>query len=172
MRGMKVEGTIVSLDPESAWLDVGGKRMRVSRSELEPAGTRVTGSGIGNREPSDQRERDGRGTPRSTGSGIEKRKKTRVARQESRSESEAVGSGPVKEVNVIGKRLDEAIDEVEKALDEALVAGVRLRVIHGHGTGRLRDGLREHLRKHPNVASARAADAREGGNGATMVELQ
>jgi DNA mismatch repair protein MutS2 len=47
-----------------------------------------------------------------------------------------------------------------------------LRVIHGHGTGRLRDGIREHLRKHRAVASARAADAREGGNGATMVELK
>ncbi|MEP7133081.1 MAG: Smr/MutS family protein [Acidobacteriota bacterium] len=154
MRGMKMEGTIVSLDAESAWLDVGGKRMRVARAELEPAG-RSPGPGVGNREP-----------------GIEGRaKKTRQA-GESRTESDAAGSGPVKEVNVIGKRLDEAVDEVEKALDEALVAGARLRVIHGHGTGRLRDGLREHLRKHPNVASARAADAREGGNGATMVELR
>ncbi|MDQ2870868.1 MAG: Smr/MutS family protein [Acidobacteriota bacterium] len=163
MRGMKLEGTIVSLDPESAWLDVAGKRMRVSRSELEPAGAGAAWK----REPSDQRERDGRGTPRSTRSGNGKRKN--AAKEASSADP---SGGPVKEVNVIGKRLDEAIDEVEKALDEALVAGARLRVIHGHGTGRLRDGLREHLRKHPNVASARAADAREGGNGATMVELQ
>jgi DNA mismatch repair protein MutS2 len=78
-----------------------------------------------------------------------------------------------REVNVIGKRLDEATDEVEKALDATLMAGdARLRVIHGHGTGRLRDGLREHLRTHPAVASIRQADAREGGNGATIVELK
>jgi DNA mismatch repair protein MutS2 len=80
--------------------------------------------------------------------------------------------GPIQEVNVIGRRLDEAIDEVEKALDEALVAGAALRVIHGHGTGRLRDGLREHLRQHRNVASVRAGEAREGGNGASIVELK
>jgi DNA mismatch repair protein MutS2 len=74
---------------------------------------------------------------------------------------------------VIGQRLEEAIDEVERALDRAILAGdSRLRVVHGHGTGRLRDGLRAHLRGHPAVASIRPADPREGGNGATIVELK
>jgi DNA mismatch repair protein MutS2 len=77
------------------------------------------------------------------------------------------------EVNVIGTRLDEAIDTAEKALDQALMAGAaRLRVIHGHGTGRLRDGLREHFRGHASVETLRPADAREGGNGATILELR
>ena len=77
------------------------------------------------------------------------------------------------EVRVIGQRLEEAIDEVERALDRAILAGdSRLRVVHGHGTGRLRDGLRAHLRGHPAVASIRPADPREGGNGATIVELK
>jgi DNA mismatch repair protein MutS2 len=76
------------------------------------------------------------------------------------------------EVNVIGRRLEEAIEEVEKALDSALLAGAgRFRVVHGHGTGRLRAGLRDHLRKHRAVSRLRAADPREGGNGATIVEL-
>ncbi|MDQ2979646.1 MAG: Smr/MutS family protein, partial [Acidobacteriota bacterium] len=101
-----------------------------------------------------------------------KRGKTASRKPQPVEDSRQADAGPVMEVNVIGKRLDEAIDEVEKALDEALVAGVRLRVIHGHGTGRLRDGIRDHLRQHRSVASARAADAREGGNGATMVELK
>ena len=80
--------------------------------------------------------------------------------------------GPTREVIVIGRRLEEAIDDVEKALDDALLAGsVRLRVVHGHGTGRLRNGLREHLRHHPAVGRIRSAEAREGGNGATIVEL-
>ena len=75
--------------------------------------------------------------------------------------------------NVIGPRLDEAIDLVEKALDQALMSEAgRLRVIHGHGTGRLRDGVREHFRTHGSVASLRPADAREGGNGATILELR
>ncbi|MEO8433199.1 MAG: Smr/MutS family protein [Acidobacteriota bacterium] len=155
IRGMKMEGTIVSLDAESAWLEVGGKRMRVPRTQLESAG--------GGERVARPASADGR-------------KKNERARRASGRDLDAApaqaAAGPVREVNVIGRRLDEAIDEVEKALDEALVAGAALRVIHGHGTGRLRDGLREHLRTHPNVSSARAADAREGGNGATMVELK
>jgi DNA mismatch repair protein MutS2 len=85
---------------------------------------------------------------------------------------EGAGAGATREVNVIGHRLDEAIPEVEKALDGALLSGAsRLRVVHGHGTGRLRNGLREHLRQHPAVARLRSAAAQEGGDGATIVEL-
>ena len=145
IRGGKAEGTVISLDATSAWLELGGKRMRVARTELEPAAAP-------DRPKSKSPEWKKRG--------------------HSASAPEPATSGPVKEVNVIGKRLDDALDEVEKALDEALVAGARLRVIHGHGTGRLRDGIREHLRTHRSVASARAAEAREGGNGATMVVLK
>jgi DNA mismatch repair protein MutS2 len=77
------------------------------------------------------------------------------------------------EVNVIGQRIDDALPEIEKRLDEALLAGAgRLRIIHGHGSGRLRDAVREHFREHPAVASLRAGDAREGGNGATIIELR
>ncbi|MBC8646484.1 MAG: Smr/MutS family protein [Thermoanaerobaculia bacterium] len=79
---------------------------------------------------------------------------------------------PTREINVIGRRLEEAIDEVDKALDDALLSGSgRVRVVHGHGTGRLRSGLRDHLRHHPAVEKVRSADPREGGNGATIVEL-
>jgi DNA mismatch repair protein MutS2 len=77
------------------------------------------------------------------------------------------------EVNVIGQRLDEAIDLVERALDQALlIEASRLRVIHGHGTGRLRDGLRAYFRKHGSVQSLKAAERKEGGNGATILELR
>jgi DNA mismatch repair protein MutS2 len=162
MRGSRMEGTVVSFDGESAWLDVAGKRLRVARTDLEPAEEALAArKKAGNRE---------------SGIGTRKEKEKIGRRLRASSDAPATGdrvdAGPVKEVNVIGRRLDEAIDEVEKALDEALVAGARLRVIHGHGTGRLRDGIREHLRTHRSVASARAADAREGGNGATMVELK
>jgi DNA mismatch repair protein MutS2 len=148
VRGGRVEGVVAALDGESAWLEMAGKRMKVPRAELEP---------LGRPEPGDTKPKAAARKPR------------KEAEPEGRS---GPSSEPVREVNVIGRRLDEAIDEVEKAIDEALVAGLRLRVIHGHGTGRLRDGLREHLRSHRSVASARAADAREGGNGATMVELK
>jgi DNA mismatch repair protein MutS2 len=86
---------------------------------------------------------------------------------------EPAASGPSPEILVIGKRVEEAIEEVEKALDAALLSGASsLRVVHGHGTGRLRDGLRDHFRRHPSVASLKSAGAREGGEGATMLELK
>ena len=151
VRGLKVEGTVVSLEPDSAWLEIAGKRMRVSRSELEPARPATS--------------------PSSKRAAVRVSSKADTVRVAGPPQTDPTG-GPIQEVNVIGRRLDEAIDEVEKALDEALVAGAALRVIHGHGTGRLRDGLREHLRQHRNVASVRAGEAREGGNGASIVELK
>jgi DNA mismatch repair protein MutS2 len=81
--------------------------------------------------------------------------------------------GSAVEVNVIGQRVEEAVENVERALDQALLSGAsHLRVIHGHGTGRLRDGIREHFRGHGAVASLRAGDRAEGGNGATVLELR
>ena len=78
-----------------------------------------------------------------------------------------------REVNVIGQRIEDAIPQIEKSLDEALLPGAaNIRIVHGHGTGRLREAVREHFRAHPAVASLRAAEAREGGNGATIVVLR
>ena len=77
------------------------------------------------------------------------------------------------EINVIGQRIEDAIPQIEKSLDEALLSGAaHIRIVHGHGTGRLREAVREHFRAHPAVASLRAGEAREGGNGATIVELK
>ena len=62
---------------------------------------------------------------------------------------------------------------MEKALDDAIVADERrLRIVHGHGTGRLRDALRAFVRQHPLVASVAPAADNEGGDGATIVELK
>lgn len=83
-------------------------------------------------------------------------------------------SGPaLQELHVIGRTVDEAIEEVDRAIDHSLSSGDEtLRVVHGHGTGRLRAGVREFLRKHPAVASFRAGKANEGGEGATIVVLK
>ncbi|MGB9148339.1 MAG: Smr/MutS family protein [Acidobacteriaceae bacterium] len=77
------------------------------------------------------------------------------------------------EINVIGKTVDEAQDEVEKYLDRAFLAGLpRIRVVHGTGMGVLRRTLRAWLEKHPQVASVTEAAQNEGGAGATIVELR
>ncbi len=77
------------------------------------------------------------------------------------------------ELNVIGKRADEAVDEVDKFLDAASLAGTsQLRIVHGHGTGALRRAIGELLKDHPHVARFTAAPQDQGGSGATLVELR
>jgi DNA mismatch repair protein MutS2 len=77
------------------------------------------------------------------------------------------------EINLIGRTVDEAAGELEKYLDRAFLAGLpRVRVIHGHGAGVLRRGVREFLKSHPHVATLTEAPQNEGGQGATLVELR
>jgi DNA mismatch repair protein MutS2 len=77
------------------------------------------------------------------------------------------------EINLIGRTVDEATDELEKYLDRAYLAGLpKVRVIHGHGAGILRRGVREFLKGHPHVATIAEAPQNEGGQGATLVELR
>ena len=79
---------------------------------------------------------------------------------------------PAAELKLIGMRVEPALDEVDLYLDRALLAGLdQVRVVHGHGSGRLRQAVREHLRHHPAVAAHRPGRKGEGGNGATVVSL-
>jgi DNA mismatch repair protein MutS2 len=77
------------------------------------------------------------------------------------------------EINLIGRTVDEATEELEKYLDRAFLAGLpRVRIIHGHGAGILRRGVREFLKGHPHVATIAEAPQNEGGQGATLVDLR
>jgi len=77
------------------------------------------------------------------------------------------------ELNVIGQTTDEAVDAVDKFLDEASMAGLaQVRIIHGHGTGALRRAIADMLKNHPHVARFVAAPQDQGGSGATLVELE
>jgi DNA mismatch repair protein MutS2 len=77
------------------------------------------------------------------------------------------------EINVIGKTVDEATDEVEKFVDRAFLAGLpRVRIVHGSGMGILRKALRSYLKSHPHVATVTEPPQQEGGAGATVVELR
>lgn len=77
------------------------------------------------------------------------------------------------ELNLIGQRVDDALEESDKFLDRALLEGKQaVRIIHGFGTGRLRSAIRDHLRKHPAVKSWRPGGENEGGDGATIAVLE
>ena len=76
------------------------------------------------------------------------------------------------EINLQGKTVEEAIPLVDKLLDDALWAGLgQVTVIHGKGTGKLKEGLRTYLQEHPLVKSLRGGVAGEGGSGVTVVIL-
>ncbi|MCB2193248.1 MAG: Smr/MutS family protein [Deltaproteobacteria bacterium] len=77
------------------------------------------------------------------------------------------------DLNLIGKRVEEALPLVDKALDQALLAGrSEIRVVHGMGTGRLRAAVREYLSGHPAVSSFRAGQRGEGGAGVTVAQVR
>lgn len=76
-------------------------------------------------------------------------------------------------VDVRGKAVDDALDEVVAALDRATLDGTpAIRIIHGHGTGKLKASLREYLRVSPYVESTRSGDRSEGGDGVTIVKVR
>ncbi len=79
---------------------------------------------------------------------------------------------PRQEINLIGLRVEEAIPLVDKAIDEAFLGGLKeLEVIHGAGTGRLRQAIREHLQDHPLVKAFLPGGPGRGGNGVTVADI-
>lgn len=136
------DGIVRGVSSRDADVEVRGKRLRVPLAQLRAASTESVAS-------SDS-ARGRRSSHVSTPSPVAAR-----------------------ELVVIGATVDEAVARVEKFLDAALLADERrLRVVHGHGTGRLRDALRAFFREHPLVASVAPAPDNEGGGGATIVELK
>jgi DNA mismatch repair protein MutS2 len=81
--------------------------------------------------------------------------------------------GTLSELNLIGSTVDEAIDRLDKFLDQATVADLReFRIVHGHGTGQLRRTVASYLKDHPLVARFEPAPEKQGGGGATVVYLK
>lgn len=77
------------------------------------------------------------------------------------------------EINVIGLNIEESIFVVDKFLDDASLSKLQtVRVVHGKGTGKLRNGIHQFLKKHPHVKSFRLGTFGEGEMGVTVVELK
>ncbi len=77
------------------------------------------------------------------------------------------------ELDLRGKTVDEAMIDVDRYLDEAYLAGYKqVSIIHGKGTGALRTGLQDYLKRHKLTKSTRMGLYGEGGSGVTVVELK
>jgi DNA mismatch repair protein MutS2 len=139
-------GIVRGVSGGNADVEIRGKRMRVPLS-----GLRRTSKG--------GRDGDRPSAPRGAGPAV-------------RSENALIPAASA-ELVVIGATVDVALERVEKFLDASILSdGRRLRIVHGHGTGRLRDAIRAFLKTHPIVATVGPAPDNEGGQGATIVELR
>ncbi len=138
-----VEGVISSLSGSEAEVQIGRLRLRAGLDELE----RVKKS-----------EADG-DTPKAAASEREMINVPRVA-------------SPGMELHLRGKRIADGLDELERYLDAAVMAGLPwVRIVHGKGTGQMRRAVRTVLRDHELVKSFEAGKAGEGGEGVTVAHL-
>jgi len=109
-------------------------------------------------------------TDGSTGSGPASRPKQGSAGSHTYAET---GPPVPRELKLIGKRVDEALEELDRFLDGATVSGHdEVRIIHGHGTGRLKSAVRRFLDSHSQVQRHRPGAVGEGGDGATIATLR
>jgi DNA mismatch repair protein MutS2 len=77
------------------------------------------------------------------------------------------------EINLIGRASDDVDTEIHRFVEDALAAGQKfIRVVHGHGTGRLKAAVRAALHGHPGIARVEDAPQNQGGAGATLVTLR
>lgn len=76
------------------------------------------------------------------------------------------------ELDLRGERYEDALQDLEKYIDDAILAGYpRVTIIHGKGTGALRKGVQEFAKRHRQISSARPGGMNEGGSGVTIFEL-
>jgi DNA mismatch repair protein MutS2 len=137
------EGIVRGGQGKNVEVEVRGKRMRVKLADLRSRGAAAAASRGAVTTPAAARARSTAAAPVSM------------------------------ELVVIGSTVDEANDKIAKFVDQALMADARvLRIVHGHGTGKLREAVRAFFHKHPLVESVAMAPDNQGGAGATIVTLR
>jgi DNA mismatch repair protein MutS2 len=105
-------------------------------------------------------------------SDLERRGRRKPAEPPPRQQTVEPHPSPGMELDLRGQRVEEILPRVDKYLDEAFLAGLPfVRIIHGKGTGALRQAVQQELRNHPLVQSYRAGEEGEGGSGVTVAYL-
>jgi DNA mismatch repair protein MutS2 len=151
------EGRLAAIEKggKRGTLEAGGLRIAIDIDDLVPAIGMPTTVGAG-------RPADRRGSGRGGADGGSNAAALRLER------ARTVASS----LDLRGARVDEALEALDRYLDDAGVAGLRsVTIIHGLGTGALRDAVRAAAAAHPLVSSARPGERGEGGDGATVITL-
>jgi DNA mismatch repair protein MutS2 len=144
LRTLGNEGVVTALGEEEAEVQIGVLRVRARLGELA-----VVGGG-------DQSDDQPALTPQES-------RQTLMKRPES----------PGVELDLRGQRADDALDTLDSYLERAYLAGLPwVRIIHGKGTGKLRQVVREALSQHPHVQSFEPGKRGEGGDGVTVAKLR
>lgn len=153
LKALGTQGVIISLSEDEAEVQVGMMRVRARRSDLKSAS-----------EIEDEEEHPETVSQRHVAQAPEQKK----------SESKVLRpASPGIELDLRGQRVDDALEGMDRYLESAYLAGLPwVRVIHGKGTGRLRDSVRQALSEHPHVHSFEAGGANEGGDGVTIARLR
>ena len=159
-------GTISSLDAGKgrATLDVNGLRVDVKLDELQPSASGGGGGGPTSRPKAGRRGDFGEAPSSTYATGAASTKATKASARRAR--------GVASSLDLRGARVEEALAMLDQYLDDAVHAGAsRVTVIHGHGSGAMRDAVREMLGGHPLARDWRPGEQSEGGDGATVVSL-
>ncbi len=159
-------GTIASLDEAKgrATLEVNGLRVDVKLDELQSSASGGGTSAADARPKSGRRGDFGEATGTNFATGAARAKASAASTRRAR----AVASS----LDLRGARVEEALAMLDQYLDDAVHAGAgRVTVIHGHGSGAMRDAVREMLGGHPLVRKWRPGEQGEGGDGATVVSF-
>ena len=128
----------------------------VSRYRADGTDRRANRADGADRRTNRPQSGNGRGGRGSAGSGVRMEKAMNAAT----------------EINLLGMRVDEACAELDKFIDDAVIAHIdTVRIIHGKGTGRLREGIHAYLRSNRSVKSFHLAEFGQGDAGVTIAEL-
>jgi DNA mismatch repair protein MutS2 len=150
LRSLNTKGVVTSLGEEELEVQVGALRVRTRLSEVEAV------------------RDDGGADP-----GIELREPSLEKRSSQGKDASFNAPSPGMELDLRGQRADDALDQLERYLDAAYLAGLPfVRIIHGKGTGKLRQAVREALGTHPHIRSYEPGGASEGGDGVTIAKLK
>lgn len=148
LKSLNTQGVVTTLGEEEAEVQVGMLRVRARLSDLTPV------SGAQDQAVTGEQPELRKVATRTTG------------------EFSFFGVSPGLEVDLRGKRAEDALDALERYLDAAYLAGLPfVRIIHGKGTGKLRQAVRETLSSHPHVKSFESGGEKEGGEGVTVAKL-